>query len=355
MRKKTYIVILLSFLYFSLSIFGDDGIRDIRDNTGYFWNKVQMARLINYLKKQDKKDNLKKKMIAGISPHDDYLYAAKVYYKLFKNIKAKEVVIFGVTHSAPRKSLNNKDGFLIFDDFKNWKGILKPIEISPLREELIKNLPKADYIINKQAHMLEHSIEGMLPFLQYYNKDIKITPIMVTGMEFEKMKKVSSNLSLIISKYIKKNKLTLGKDIFFLISSDSNHYGKDFNNTIFGTGEKAHTDAVKFDIKTVKKYLTGLISEVNIFGLTRRLWGKTYKDSGKTLWCGRYSIPFGMLTVLNIKDKLFPKKILNGQLLKYSDSYSNGVIPLKKTGYGITAPFSLEHWVGYFSAGFYIE
>jgi len=46
---------------------------------------------------------------------------------------------------------------------------------------------------------------------------------------------------------------------------------------------------------------------------------------------------------------------LRGQVFRYSDTYSEGVLPLKKAGFGITAPFSLKHWVGFFSAGFYLD
>lgn len=41
---------------------------------------------------------------------------------------------------------------------------------------------------------------------------------------------------------------------------------------------------------------------------------------------------------------------VDGILLKYSDTYDGGVLPLAGTGMGTTAPFSLKHWVGFFSA-----
>ena len=330
-------------------------IRKTRDKIGYFWNKTQITRLIKYLNKNEPTVINDKNFIAGISPHDDYLYAAIIYHKLFSRISPEEVVIFGVTHSGPRKELKQKDGFLIFDSFKYWEGVFKRIEVSSLRSEIIKKLPEKYYIVNNKVQELEHSVEGMIPFLQYYNKNIKITPIMVTGMDFKKMQKVSAILSNIITRYIENKKLILGKDIFFLISSDANHYGNNFKNAVFGTGEKAHIKATGFDVNIINKYLTGKISDKGIQQLTGHIWGDNYKNYGKTLWCGRYSIPFGILTVINTTRNLFRKKTLSGRLLGYSDTYSDGVIPLKKTGCGITAPFSLEHWVGYFSAGFYLE
>jgi hypothetical protein len=46
---------------------------------------------------------------------------------------------------------------------------------------------------------------------------------------------------------------------------------------------------------------------------------------------------------------------LTGEILRYSDTYSEGVLPVKGTQMGITAPFSLKHWCGFMSAAFYIE
>lgn len=88
--------------------------------------------------------------------------------------------------------------------------------------------------------------------------------------------------------------------------------------------------------------------------MTTALWGATYLDYGNTYWCGKYDIPFGLLTINKTMQKAAGRGI-QGKVLSYSDSYSEGVIPLKKAGFGITAPFSLKHWVGYVSAGFYLD
>ena len=48
--------------------------------------------------------------MAGISPHDDYLYAGRVYYPLFNKLRTREAVIFGVTHGAVRKEIGDPQG-----------------------------------------------------------------------------------------------------------------------------------------------------------------------------------------------------------------------------------------------------
>ena len=45
------------------------------------------------------------------------------------------------------------------------------------------------------------------------------------------------------------NKLEPGKDIFFLISNDANHYGEDFNNSPYGLDAKAHNLATENESK----------------------------------------------------------------------------------------------------------
>ena len=86
--------------------------------------------------------------------------------------------------------------------------------------------------------------------------------------------------------------------------------------------------------------------------MTKELWGDTFLDYRNTYWCGKYSIPFGLLAVQKIIAQTAGRKI-SGTLFRYSDTYSEGVLPLKKTGMGLTAPFSLRHWVSWCSIGYY--
>ena len=82
--------------------------------------------------------------------------------------------------------------------------------------------------VSNQAHALEHSIEAQVPFLQYSNPDIRITPIMVTAMPWERMNELAERLATVLAGYMKENNLQPGRDIFFLISADANHYGQGF-------------------------------------------------------------------------------------------------------------------------------
>jgi AmmeMemoRadiSam system protein B len=351
--KKAILRILL-FTIFTGSYLMAADIRPIRDDIGFCWEPQQIERLIDFLKTTDKEDLTFSNMVAGISPHDDYLYAGRVFYPLFKNIKAKEVVIFGVTHSTVRKKIGDPQNKLIFDEYDLWKGPYQKVRISKLREFLKTHLKKEHVIISNEAHRLEHSIEAFIPFLQYFNRDIAITPIMVTGMPLPLMDTISGELSRLISEYIKKNHLKIGSDILFLISADANHYGKAFDNVVFGEDQMAHQRGTDSDLMITNQFLTGEITQKKISGLTGKLWGKTYKDYSDRVWCGKFSIPFGLLTITKVIKNIYQKD-LYGKLIIYTDSYTEGVLPIKKPGYGITAPFSLKHWVGFFSSVYYIK
>jgi len=328
--------------------------RPIRDDVGFCWDSLSMQKLVDYLESQEKQTFKAEGLVAAISPHDDYLYAGRIYYPLFKILRTKEVVIFGVTHGTVRNEISGLQNFLILDEFEYWPGLKKLIPVSGLRECLMERLDQTVYIKNNRAHEIEHSIEALLPFLQYFNPEVKITPIMVTPMPFVRMEEVSAKLAEVISNYMNENHLEAGKDIFFLVSSDGNHYGKDFNNSPFGEGEKAWETALQLDQRLIRTYLTGIMDRGKIEGLTKELWGETYIDYRNTYWCGKYSVPFGLLTIEKIMAFTLNKKI-NGMFFRFSDTYSEGVLPLKKTGMGTTAPFSLRHWVSFFSIGYYIE
>lgn len=349
--KKIIALVLLSFVVF---LVGED-VRPVRDDIGFCWQAEQVNRLMDYLGKNETEQFDLPGLVAGIAPHDDYLYAGRVDYPLFSRIKTREVVVFGVTHRTVRMSIGDPQNKVIFDNYPFWTGPFQKVAISPLREYLKEKLDKELYVVSDEAHRLEHSIEAMVPFLQYFNRDVKITPIMVTGMDFETMDKFTDVLSVHLAAYMRERNLEPGKDIFFLISADANHYGKDFENVVFGEDERAHRLATEHDQKIAQTCLDGEITKENVRELTRQLWGKTYKDYKDTVWCGKFSIPFGMLTVLKTLQALKEGQGIKGRVLRYSDTYTEGVLPLKKPGYGITAPFSLKHWVGFLSAAFVLN
>ncbi|NMB81073.1 MAG: AmmeMemoRadiSam system protein B [Ignavibacteria bacterium] len=350
--RKTFL-----FLFILLATFSSlhsQSLRPIRDDVGFCWNANEMNSFINYLSGEVKFEKPDGKLIGGISVHDDYLYAGKIYYPLFSQIRAKEVVIFGVTHGTVRKEMSDPKNVLIFDEHEKWIGPYGNVEISPLRE-LIKNKLDNDYImVSNKAHQIEHSIESLVPFLQHYNRDIKITPIMITQMSYERMVEISKKLTVIILDYVKKNNLEIGKDILFLISNDANHYGEDFTNSPYGLDANAHQVATDNDKRIIKENLSGQLTDERIINLTKELWPDPDGKRNVPIWCGRYPMVFGLLTIKKIMEEVNNKPIM-GELFSYSDTFTEKVLPFKKSSMGLTAPFSYRHWCGWFTLGLYVK
>lgn len=342
------------FILVSAALLSASSIRQVKDDVGFCWNPPGLAKIMAYLAVHDKTPLPAGPVIAGISPHDDHLYAGGLYYPLFKAVRAKEVIIIGVTHKTVRDSIGDPQNILILDDFSAWKGVKGDIPVSGLREFIRDKLDPACFITSNKAHELEHSIEALLPFLQYFQPKIRITPIMVTGMPFDKMKEISARLAEIIVSYMQVNKLQLGRDVAILISADANHYGADFKNTPFGENEEAHAKSIAQDLNWINAYLAGPLQENKLHDLTAELWGTTYRDYKNTYWCGKYSIPFGLLTASQVT-RLLTGKELTGTLLRFGDTYSDGVLPVTQTGCGLTAVFSLKHWVSFFSMAFSLQ
>jgi AmmeMemoRadiSam system protein B len=312
-----------------------------------------MQRLQEFLAAEPHAPQASGALWAAISPHDDYLYAGRIYYPLFSRLHCREVLIIGLTHGAVRREIGDPRGVVILDAYPAWRGMSgTEVAISPLREQLKRALPGPALLVSNKAHALEHSIEALVPWLQYYNPGIRITPVMVTAMADSRMDSLAEQLAAAVNDYLAGQKLQWGKDFAVLISSDANHYGVNFNNTPYGIDSSAHARAIAHDQELVHTWLTGELTAGKISALIAGITGADYHESMDVLWCGRYSIPFGLKLVekLALRQR---RPAMQGHLLRYGDTYSDGVLPLTQTGMGLTAPFSLQHWVGFFSVGYY--
>ena len=311
-----------------------------------------MKKLVTLLEKREPLPPARPGWVAAICPHDDYLYAGRLYLPVFPGLRAREVVIVGVTHGRVRRALGNPEGQIILDTHAQWSGLDHPVAVSELRDWLVKRMPASMCMVSDRAHEMEHSIEAMIPFLQYYRRDIRITPIMVTAMSPSRLAEVSRELAVQVVAWMRRGNLKPGRDVVFLISADGNHYGPDFDNSPYGTDRRARARAEEFERSLIQECLGGKLSRSRLERLQRDL--DPEQTPNAPLWCGRYSVPFGLLTLLNLMDQWSPGGVISGSLLGWSDTWLEGVLPMRHTRLGITAPFSLEHWVSFFSMAFHL-
>ncbi len=361
MKKILFILLIISLITACNNQEKKIKIRSFVDTVGFAHETYQIDTVLSRIDQIFGKKITKIKDSLGItdttawkvviSPHDDHAYASYLYPLLLQNIKAKKLIIFGVAHKAWKIGLKDS---LVFGTFDYWKGALGKIKISPLRQEILKILPKDDYTINDTMMAIEHSIEAFLPFLQKFaGKDIEIIPILVPYMSFERMNEIAPHLAAAIEKVMKEHHLKWGKDIAIIISTDAVHYGdQDWggkNFAYYGADSSGYKKAVEQEHEIIST-ITGTITLEKIKQFSHYTVQDTNYMEYKWTWCGRYSVPMGLLTAYYLAKNL--NQSLDGILLEYATSIDHPTLEVSDIGMGTTAPANIHHWVGYAAIGY---
>ena len=335
-------------------------VRQVVDTIGFAQYDWQMDSIMERIEREQSKI-LNEKLAyseadgfgwkVAVSPHDDYAYVGYMYPAVLKNINAKTIILFGVAHKAKKLNLENQ---IIFDSFDYWKGPYGNVKVSDIRNEIMKQLPKDIYQVNDSMQKIEHSVEAIIPFLQYYNRDIEIVSILVPYMSFKTMSEIAQPLAKAINKVVKKKNWQLGKDFAIVISSDAVHYGDEDwggeNFAFFGTGCKANEKA-KLHEYDIMKTISGPINPENIKKFTELTVDENDFRKYKWTWCGRYSVPLGLLTAYQLNEQNTGASLF-GTAIGYANSIDHPQIEVEDIGLGITAPAHDHHWVGYAGIGY---
>lgn len=321
-------------------------IRHLEDTIGFPQYKWQMDSILSRIASEDKISTSEISK-AVICPHDDYAYAAGLYNKTLSSIKAKTIVLVGVAHRARNFNLKDK---IIFGSFKEWQTAYGSIKISPLRNKLLSLIPDSTYIIHNEMMQLEHSLEAITPFLQQSNKSVSIIPMLVPYNSFKNMDTFSEIIAQALAILMKENNMNYGEDLAVVISSDAIHYGNEgwgsSNLAPFGVDSLGTSKAYQKDLDIIKNFLTGDISKEDISHFNKiTVKEENYMEYNWT-WCGRYSIPFGVLMANKLNLHLFEEP-LTGSLVDYRSSIHNKHIRVDDLGMGTTAAAKNTHWVGY--------
>lgn len=325
-------------------------VRRPKDMVGYTHTAEGISRVADHAEEAEKnrlERNEAPPLIAAVSPHDDYVYAQQVYVHVYPRLKARHVILIGVAHKA--RSFPECEGKLVFDSFEAWHGPYSNVKISPLREELLRALPPEDKVVHDELHALEHSLEGMIPFLQHYNREAKILPVLVPYMSWERLCELAEKTARALVDVMGERNLVLGEDVALLISSDSVHYGdcgwggKSFAD--FGTDGKAYDKAVERDLSLIADHLTGKIYPKKVEGFYRKVLEEDFHEYRIT-WCGRFSIPFGLVALSELAERS-GSPAPHGELLRYGTTLDPGRSDPGVEGLGVTAGASLRHWVGF--------
>ncbi|MDF1663354.1 MAG: AmmeMemoRadiSam system protein B [Planctomycetota bacterium] len=322
-------------------------VRGQKDGIGFARNLKQMEELWKRGGESPKPQLLtkppKSKIVASIFPHDDHLYAGRVYRQLTPWVQSKTVLLFGVFHSYARFKTRDK---LVFGPYQTWRSPSGPIQVSPHRDLLLSLLSGDSYIQDPRMIDQEHSLETIVYWLKFQNPALNIIPILIPAMNLKVMKSLSRQLACAVQKLLQEQNWTLGGDLSVVVSADAIHYGSDFKQTRFGPGGlKAYQSATKLDRDILFKFLAKRVSKRKI----KRLFGTFVDpkdvDTYRWTWCGRFSVPFGLSFMRQLLKR--DGKQLFGHPLYYETSISLPRLALQSTRLGLTAPADLYHFVGY--------
>jgi len=332
----------------------DRALRGQRDTVGYASRAAQMDSVWRLSALPPAPESLgaapRAGVVAVMAPHDDYLYAGRVYRRVLPLITARTVVLVGVFHRYRRFGLRDR---LVFDDYRAWRAPDGPVPVSGLREEITSRLPAGDFVKDAASHDSEHSLEALVFWLKRVRPDLEIVPIIVPASSFPRLEELSRRLATALTAALSARGWQLGRDVAIAISTDGIHYGPDFKQTTFGEGGiEAYEKAAEKDRSLLLGPLSGELTREKIQALYSTFVDPENPDQYRWTWCGRFSVPFGLLLL----DQLARSAgTAVGHPIAYATSVGAPELPLRELGLGSTAPANLYHFVGYPAAAFTIE
>jgi hypothetical protein len=105
-------------------------------------------------------------------------------------------------------------------------------------------------------------------------------------------------------------------------------------------------------MEIIDKSLTGAMDAEKILRFTKYTLKEDDYKTYKWTWCGRYSVPFGLLTITKMQAEESIKP-LRGIFTGYGTSLDEPGLKVSDIGMGKTANATLHHWVGYAGICYY--
>jgi AmmeMemoRadiSam system protein B len=321
-------------------------LRGQRDAVGYATKREAMDKVWDLSAQGPMPELFNAKVEPGvlgvIGPHDDYVYAARTYRRIFPLVTAKTVVVVGVFHRYRRFEARDQ---LYFDTYRAWSSPDGDIAVSPLRDELVAQLPAGMAVQDAAAHDSEHSIEGIAYFLKRARPDVEIVPVIIPAASFERLREMAGKLGEALAASMKRRGWQLGRDVSIVISADGTHYGEDFKFTPYGWGGiKAYDKAVAADRKLMRETLGGLFRAQKARDFYETVVNPDNPDQYRVTWCGRFSVTLGTMLIAQTARNL-GMKAPHGVPVALGVSVDTPELAVRDMGVGPTAPANLYHFV----------
>ena len=170
---------------------------------------AQATKLREMIRGMVDKTAAKEDVIGLVSPHAGYPYSGPVAGAAISRVRFKDIfIILGPNHTGVGKP------FSIMTE-GTWETPLGPVEIDA---ELAGRILAGSRHLqaDAKAHQFEHSIEVQVPFLQYFKKDVRIVPIILSYADAAAYKEIGREIAWAV----KDSK----KEAVIIASSDMTHY-----------------------------------------------------------------------------------------------------------------------------------
>ena len=323
-------------------------VRGQQDIVGFASTAAQMAKVWELAGAPPAPERLGPRPEPGVAgaicPHDDYLYAGRVYRELLPLVTARTIVLIGVFHRY--RAFGARDA-LVYDAYRAWRSPDGEIPVSSLRGELLAQLPAGDVIQDAAMQDSEHSVEAIAYWLKHLRPDVEIVPILVPSASFARFQDLAARLGGALGSSMKRRGWALGRDLAIVISSDGVHYGADFHYTPYGEGGAgALLQAADRDRGLLRGPLAGPVSAEKAQAFFTACVQPERPDVYRMPWCGRFSVPFGLLLLGETSRALgLPAPV--GRPVAFGVSVDVPELPVKALGMGATAPANLYHFVAF--------
>jgi len=235
---------------------------------GYFYpkDKEELTKTVDDFISNVKHKQIDGKILGLMSPHAGYVFSGQVAAYSYSQIKDRQydtVIILGPSHHVYLKGAS----------VGNWDAYATPLGKVKVNKEIVTSLLSIGepFHFVEQAHIMEHSVETQIPFLQRVLKNFDIVPIVIGPLSLINCKKISGALVKIVKK----------RNVLFVASSDMSHF-PGYNNA-----------------NTVDRKTLALIEEGNpdsVFSSEKKLLKKGIPNLSTTL-CGLSSVVTVMMTV----------------------------------------------------------
>ena len=154
-------------------------------------------------------DSDKKKALAVCSPHAGYIYSGSVAGETLAKVSIPEdVVLMGPNHHGRGAPV----ALMLKGEWDMPHGTV------PINRKLGKKIASLSDAVTEDdtAHLSEHSLEVQVPFLQYFQKNLSLAPIVISHVSYQTCVEVGEAIAEAIRNY--------KKPVLIVASTDMTHY-----------------------------------------------------------------------------------------------------------------------------------